>query len=234
MEEKKTREQIEDELISKDLTEYIKMLFALLVPCSLFGFLGYQLSLDLGDDVIGGIVAGAVFPLGAMLLSAIKIDGWGVYVLYAVSYIIITEFIPIWIGFTILFVIIFFYIVLFIYIEQRDRTEDISGYDKKDSVSRKNTVIIKKHNSYIPKYTYNNSKIVDKFKENHFNDDFLDEYSDDYDYGKYDNWDEEIYECGICFKKISEEEYELNDCMCEECFIELHTDKNGHFYDKPF
>ncbi len=36
------------------------------------------------------------------------------------------------------------------------------------------------------------------------------------DYGKC----EEEYNCEICLNKITEEEYELYDCMCEECFEE--------------
>ena len=35
----------------------------------------------------------------------------------------------------------------------------------------------------------------------------------------YSNSEEEYY-CEICLKRISEEEYELHDCMCEECFFE--------------
>ena len=35
---------------------------------------------------------------------------------------------------------------------------------------------------------------------------------------KYENDDE--YYCEYCFKKISKEEYELNDNMCEECYSE--------------
>ena len=38
----------------------------------------------------------------------------------------------------------------------------------------------------------------------------------------------------MCFKKISEEEYELYDCMCEECFMDAHTDKYGNFHDDEY
>lgn len=38
----------------------------------------------------------------------------------------------------------------------------------------------------------------------------------------------EEYECERCFKKISEEEFELYDGMCEECFDETHYDFNGN------
>lgn len=41
-------------------------------------------------------------------------------------------------------------------------------------------------------------------------------------------------ECERCFKKISLEEYELNDFMCEDCYQEVHTDKNGNFHDDEY
>ncbi len=31
----------------------------------------------------------------------------------------------------------------------------------------------------------------------------------------------EEYYCERCFKKISEEEYEMNDCMCEDCYEDV-------------
>ena len=40
--------------------------------------------------------------------------------------------------------------------------------------------------------------------------------------------------CERCFKKISLEEYELNDFMCEDCYQEVHTDKNGNFHDDEY
>ena len=39
---------------------------------------------------------------------------------------------------------------------------------------------------------------------------------------------EERYYCERCFKEISQEEYELYDCMCEECFEEIHYDFDGN------
>ncbi len=32
---------------------------------------------------------------------------------------------------------------------------------------------------------------------------------------------EEEYYCERCFKRISEEEYEMNDCMCEDCYEDV-------------
>ena len=41
-------------------------------------------------------------------------------------------------------------------------------------------------------------------------------------------------ECERCFKKISFEEYELNDFMCEDCYQDVHTDKHGNFHDDEY
>ena len=45
-----------------------------------------------------------------------------------------------------------------------------------------------------------------------------------------DNMEEhEKYYCEMCFKKISQEKYEMYGGMCEECFMDIHTDENGRF-----
>ena len=42
------------------------------------------------------------------------------------------------------------------------------------------------------------------------------------------NFLDEVYSCERCFKRISQEEYELYDDMCEECFEETHYDFDGN------
>lgn len=34
--------------------------------------------------------------------------------------------------------------------------------------------------------------------------------------------EEEKFYCERCFKRISEEEYEMNDCMCEDCYTDVN------------
>lgn len=41
----------------------------------------------------------------------------------------------------------------------------------------------------------------------------------------YNDYDEEYY-CEMCFKKITKEDYELYDCMCEDCFFEREDYNN--------
>ena len=40
---------------------------------------------------------------------------------------------------------------------------------------------------------------------------------------------EDAYYCEMCFKKISQQEYELHECLCEDCYMDMHTDENGNF-----
>ena len=47
-----------------------------------------------------------------------------------------------------------------------------------------------------------------------------------------DNEENLKFECEVCFKKISEEEYELYDGMCEDCFYDAHLDDEGKFHDE--
>ena len=72
-------------------------------------------------------------------------------------------------------------------------------------------------------FKYNEDEEENLFKEDDYNldeDSFQDE--------------DEKFECEMCFKKISREEYELYDFMCEECFMIAHTDKYGNFHDDEF
>lgn len=53
-------------------------------------------------------------------------------------------------------------------------------------------------------------------------------YNNTSSYSNYDFSPDEEYECERCFKKISQEEFDLYDGMCEECFDETHYDFNGN------
>lgn len=63
----------------------------------------------------------------------------------------------------------------------------------------------------------NEVKISENYKQ-------LNDQDEDIDF----NFLEEVYYCERCFKRISQEEYELYDDMCEECFEETHYDFDGN------
>lgn len=39
----------------------------------------------------------------------------------------------------------------------------------------------------------------------------------------------EQYHCEMCLKEISKEDYDAYECLCEECYMAIHTDENGNF-----
>ena len=212
---------IKKELISKELTELIKSLLAFIFLTVLFGYAGYTYSIDNNQDIKHGIVFGSLFPLGIALIKTLDIGNAFIYIVYTIAYICLIDYVPTFVGFIILFTIIAIFIFCFIRIEKKDRTEEISkinnlnnnvNYTKPNTKITRPKEIIKE--DYIP--------IIDEEIENDEEKDFLDE-------------DEKLdCECERCFKKISFEEYELNDFMCEDCYQDVHTDKHGNFHDDEY
>ena len=213
----KTKEDIKKDLISKDLNELIKPLFIFVLLAILFGYAGYRYCIDNNLDIIHGIVFGSLFPLVPALIIAFDYGNFFIYIVYTIAYICLIDCVPTFIGIIILFIIIAVFIVRFINIEKKDRTEEISKIY--DFNCNKMTPIMPKiaeeiSGKYIP--------IIDNEPENDIEKDIFDD-------------DEKLEcECERCFKKISFEEYELNDFMCEECYQEVHTDKNGNFHDDKY
>lgn len=217
----KNKVDIKKELISKELTELIKSLLAFIFLTVLFGYAGYTYSIDNNQDIKHGIVFGSLFPLGIALIKTLDIGNAFIYIVYTIAYICLIDYVPTFVGFIILFTIIAIFIFCFIRIEKKDRTEEISkinnlnnnvNYTKPNTKVTRPKEIIKE--DYIP--------IIDEEIENDEEKDFLDE-------------DEKLdCECERCFKKISFEEYELNDFMCEDCYQDVHTDKHGNFHDDEY
>ncbi len=216
----KNKLDIKEELISKELTELIKLLLSFIFLGVLFGYTGYKYSIDNNQDIKHGIVFGSLFPLGITLIKALDIGNIFTYIVYTIAYICFIDYVPTFIGFIILFTIIATFLFCFISIERKDRTEELSRKDNLNNVNytKTNTIITKSKvmskEDYIP--------IIDEEIDNNAKKDFWDE-------------DEKLEcECERCFKKISFEEYELNDFMCEDCYQDVHTDKNGNFHDDEY
>ena len=80
-----------------------------------------------------------------------------------------------------------------------------NNHMKENKEIEKSTNKIKlKKNEY--KYTPKSNIVQEKNEEENENNDLFDEPE---------------YYCERCYKKISKEEYELNDWMCEDCYAEL-------------
>ncbi len=227
----KSELEIKKELISNDLSKLLGALIIILLIAGIFGYLGYIYSKDNNISISHGIIFGTLFPFGVGLLELYNCNSFLCFILYTVVYIIIASFVPTFVGGIILFLIIGIFIVKFIDIEQKDRTEEINK-------------IIEKNNKDTNNYNTNEKGVYDKSKgyitpyepitmdeEVLTEDEAIEDEIDEDSENRYID-DEEEFECEMCFKKISEEEYELYDCMCEECFMNVHTDSNGNFHDE--
>ena len=221
-EETKRKFQIKRELISKDLTNYLKLFIPTLLITGLFGYIGYVYNKDNNGDIVKGIIFGAIYPLGLLILKIIKeinISSWNTfpYIIYTIIWIGIADSIPTWIGITILFTIIIFFITLFIIIELKDRSIKINEIYENEKIPQRKLNIAEKEKVYI-----SSNELGDIEKEINQNETYIGESEDE----------EEEYECEMCFKKISYEEWETYDMMCEDCFMELHIDNDGNYHDE--
>ena len=215
----KTKDDIKRDLISKDLTELIKPLFIFVLLAILFGYIGYKYCIDNNLDIIHGIVFGSLFPLIPAVIIAFDYGNFFIYIVYTIAYICLIDYVPTFIGIIILFIIIVAFIVRFINIEKKDRTEEIY---KIYYYSNDKTIPVK-------------TKTVEEIKEKYIPS-IDDELDDDIEKDIFDEDEDEKleYECERCFKKISFEEYETNDCMCEDCYQDVHTDEHGNFHDDKY
>lgn len=198
-EEKATiKKKIKNNLISADLTPIIVRLLCFLILSGIFGYIGYSFCLDNGYDIQRGIIFAILFPMGIALLKGFNFESKLIYIIYTILFFLLLDYIPTYVGIILLFVIVLLFILEFILVLKEDRTEEIDRIYRQE---RKSTV------KRINKYSQQNKKENEYIKINSM---------------------KEKYYCERCFKEISEEEYELYDDMCEECFEETHYDFNGN------
>ena len=212
----KTKEDIKKDLISKDLNELIKPLFMFVLLSVLFGYLGYRYCIDNNLDIIHGIVFGSLFPLIPALIIAFDYGSFFIYIVYTIAYISLIGYVPTLIGFIILFIIIAIFIICFIHIEKKDRTEEISKiyyYSNNMTTPVKTKTTEETGEKYIP--------VIDD-----------EEPEEDIEKDIFEEEEELEYECERCFKKISFEEWDEYDMMCEDCFTDVHTDDKGNYHDE--
>lgn len=199
----KEKKEMKEELKSKELTEIIVGLLSFMILSGIFGYVGYKFCLDNHYDIQKGIVFGALFPMGLAILKELHLGNIFTYIAYTIIYIIVLDYVPTFVGIILLFLIISLFIIAFISTLKKDRTEEI------------NKIYKAQHFEPTKKTTYT-SFIQERPKTIHSNETF-----------ECDKMENE-YECERCFRKISEEEFDLYDGMCEECFDETHYDFNGN------
>lgn len=245
--EQKKKKEIKRELISKDLTKYLKLFIPVILLCILFGYIGYVYSKDNNEDLGRGIIIGAIYPLGIMLIKLLDEisytqSGVFIYIIYTIIWICISGDIPFWVGVVILFSIILFFIIWFIYIEIKDRTDEVNKIYEKEISNQRRANIIERNNT--AEYNTNQKykpveNIRGAFDDSgvYISPDELESMEKAGMITKETNIIEENeepeYECEMCFKKISYEEWETYDMMCEDCFMDLHIDDDGNYHDNP-
>lgn len=238
------KKEIKRELISKDLTKYLKLFIPTILICIIFGYIGYVYSKDNNEDLKSGIIFGTIYPIGIMILKLYKeLTGayWRYfpYIIYTIFWICIVDSIPLWLGISILLGILIFFIGYFIFIETKKRNNEVNKIYLQEINSKKTTTEeIEKNktkNNNTKKYKYiENTKGAFDSSGVYISPSELHLMGKDGMISKEEHIVEEHdeYECERCYKKISYEEWELYDMMCEECFMDVHTDDKGNYHDE--
>ena len=200
------------ELISKDLNELLKLLIIFIVIAGIFGYIGYLYSSENNQDIAHGIIFFSLYPLLIGFIKILNIDNTITYIISTIAYFYFILFIPTIVGAIVLLIIVAMFVAMFIHIETKDRTKEIEKiYNSNKNKNSTNNFPLKAEEilKRIEKNTNNNAT--------------------QYKTSSFDIEEDKIYECEMCFKKITYEEYELYDGMCEECFFYVHTDEHGNF-----
>ena len=184
--------------IKKKIKNKLIRLLCFLILSGIFGYIGYSFCLDNGYDIQRGIIFAILFPMGIALLKGFNFESKLIYIIYTILFFLLLDYIPTYVGIILLFVIVLLFILEFILVLKEDRTEEIDRIYRQERKSK-----VKR----INKYSQQNKKENEYIRINSM---------------------KEKYYCERCFKEISEEEYELYDDMCEECFEETHYDFNGN------
>ena len=184
--------------IKKKIKNNLIRLLCFLILSGIFGYIGYSFCLDNGYDIQRGIIFAILFPMGIALLKGFNFESKLIYIIYTILFFLLLDYIPTYVGIILLFVIVLLFILEFILVLKEDRTEEIDRIYRQERKSK-----VKR----INKYSQQNKKENEYIRINSM---------------------KEKYYCERCFKEISEEEYELYDDMCEECFEETHYDFNGN------
>lgn len=199
-EEIEDKKKIKKELKDKELGDIILGLIYFIVASGIFGYIGYIFCKGNQLDAQRGMVFWALYPIGLALLNAMNVEGKFCYIVYTIGYIIIVQYIPVFAGIIILFLIILIFLTSFIVILKRDRTAEVDKIykERQDKSIIYTTYTAKSY--YMPQTVWKEERTFEETEK---------------------------YECERCFKEITEEEYDLYDGMCEECFDESHFDFDG-------
>ena len=207
-------------IINDDIIKLIAKLVGFIIVSCVFGYLGYTFAVDNNYNVQKGIVYGALFPFGAYFINDKIINNFEfgtfatvlIYVLYIEFTISVLEYAPIYIGIIIIFLLFFLGIILIVEAFQENMTSENKVENKKE-----NTII------KTEPVALNNIKSFETDNSESFE-------SEIEEYDLIINDEEPEYSCERCGEPISEEEYEDNAGLCEDCSAEVYFGER-HDYD---
>lgn len=195
-----------------DIVRIIKGILLIIITFLLVCFLGYvgaKIALENNFNIYQGVACGVLFPFGIVLVKQIVIDimqlnAIEVFICYIV-YFFITYLIFSYLPSWFSVILLILFLYIIIF-------GIISNYliVPKEEKTIDNNENSKKSNKKNDIKVYNEKKytsIRDKQEE---------------------------YYCERCNKAITYEEYELNDYLCEDCYVDVHTDENGNYDDDYF
>ena len=194
--ELKRKNNIRIRLRNEELSNFMQSLIVLIFSIGLFAYIGYSFCVDNNYIVLNGIILGPFIPLGLYFLKQFDLGNIFTYIIYFIVCILIFDKIPIFIGFLIWFFIILLFILKIVHIYT----------DKREYVVN-TTYIAETAREYREKNKSSYKKPITHKKLKKIDDDDLDEYE---------------YYCDRCDKRISQEEYELNAGMCDDCVSEVY------------
>lgn len=203
---------IKEKIRDEELVEiYIKVLGIFLL-CIICAIVGYFFCKENKYNSIKGIIMGIACPWGYVVVDKVskllydKLEDLYKLVcivtigIYAIIWFIIKLYISIYIGLIVGPIMAIYYVIQIRKIWKKDYSEEAK---------------LKYNFEYADK-NIKQHKVQKTTSSTVTNDNLLE-------------YEAEKYYCEMCLKEISEEEYELYECICEECFMDIHTDKNGKF-----
>ncbi len=94
----KSKVDIKNELISKDLNELLKLLIILVVVVGIFGYIGYVYSSNNNENIAHDIIFFSLYPLVLGLIKVLNYDNTFTYIICTIAYFYCVYFLPTIVG----------------------------------------------------------------------------------------------------------------------------------------
>lgn len=215
----RTKEQINKDLKTEEFLLALGKLIACIIAGCFFAYLGYSFCLDNEYDVIKGLVFGALLPFWLLFLYNVTDLSFFKGLIAIGIWAFACQYIPAVLGLIMLFAILFYYVWNMVGTLLKDRTEEVERISNRERGIGLQLPQISKN----IKTTHTPIGALDYTAHKENNNIIKD----------YEISEKEEYYCERCNEPISEEEYEENCGLCEDCDAEVHFGEryNGDDYD---